>query len=164
MAGRPSIAWTTVQGARDPARPTSLDYIERMLDVFVELHGDRDSGDDPAVVAGLGLLDGRAIAVVGLERGRGDDRERRHGGRAYPEGYRKAQRVMRLAARLNLPLLTLIDTPGAYPGVEAEERGLAGELAASMALMSDLPTPIVAAVVGEGGSGGALALAVADGC
>jgi acetyl-CoA carboxylase carboxyl transferase subunit beta len=155
-------AWDAVQTARDPNRPTSLDYLDRMLDRFVELHGDRSAGDDPAVVAGLGLLDGHALAVVALERGHGADGERRHGGRAYPHGYRKAQRLMRLAARLRLPLLSLVDTPGAYPGVEAEEGGLAGELAASMALMSDLPTPIVAAVVGEGGSGGALALAVAD--
>ena len=153
--------WDAVQGARDPARPTSVDYLARMLDGFVELHGDRCWRDDPAVVAGVGLLDGRGLAVVALERGHGGGGER-HGGRAFPEGYRKAQRVMRLAARLGLPLLTLIDTPGAYPGVEAEERGLAGELAASLALMSDLPTPVVAAIIGEGGSGGALALAVAD--
>jgi acetyl-CoA carboxylase carboxyl transferase subunit beta len=133
-----------------------------MLDRFVELHGDRESGDDPAIVTGLGALCGRPIAVVGMERGHGEEAARRRQGRPMPEGYRKAQRVMRLATRFGLPLLTVIDTPGAYPGIEAEERGLAGEIAESMALMSELPVPIVAAVVGEGGSGGALALAVAD--
>ena len=126
------------------------------------MHGDRASGDDPAVVAGVGTLDGKAVAVVALERGHLEDRSRRHDGRPYPEGYRKARRVMELAERLRLPLVTLIDTPGAYPGVEAEERGLASELAASLARMSTLRTPIVSAIIGEGGSGGALALAVAD--
>jgi len=133
-----------------------------MLDRFVELHGDRESGDDPAIVAGVGTLGGKGIAAIGIERGHGEDAARRRQGRPMPEGYRKAQRVMRLAARFRLPLLTVIDTPGAYPGIESEERGLAGEIAESMALMSDLPVPIVSVVVGEGGSGGALALAVAD--
>ena len=157
-----SDAWDTVQSARHPARPTSLAYIDRMLDSFVELHGDRQCGDDPAVITGLGLFAGRAVAVLAQERGGAGDAVDRHGGRAYPEGYRKARRLMALAARLNLPLISLIDTPGAYPGVESEARGLAGELAASMATMAGLPTPIVAAVIGEGGSGGALALAIAD--
>lgn len=155
-------AWQTVQTARHPARPTSLAYLDRMLDSFVELHGDRQSGDDPAVIVGLGLLAGRAVAVLAQERGGMDDTIDRHGGRAYPEGYRKARRLMALAERLKLPLICLIDTPGAYPGVESEARGLASELAASMATMAGLPTPIVAAVIGEGGSGGALALAIAD--
>jgi acetyl-CoA carboxylase carboxyl transferase subunit beta len=155
-------AWGTVQAARHPARPTSLAYLERMLESFVELHGDRQSGDDPAVITGLGILAGRAVAIVAQERGSPADPIDRHGGRAYPEGYRKARRLMVLAARLRLPLVSLIDTPGAYPGVEAEERGLASELAASMATMAELPVPIVAAVIGEGGSGGALALAIAD--
>lgn len=155
-------AWESVLAARDPDRPTSIDYISRMFEQFVELHGDRESGDDPAIIAGLGLLDGRAVAVVGLERGHGARDEARRGGRPLPEGYRKAQRIMRMAARFGLPVVTLIDTPGAYPGIESEERGLAGEIAESMALMSDLPTPIVSTVTGEGGSGGALALAVAD--
>jgi acetyl-CoA carboxylase carboxyl transferase beta subunit/acetyl-CoA carboxylase carboxyl transferase alpha subunit len=158
----PEDAWETVRAARDPARPTALDYLRRMLDHFVELHGDRESGDDPAMVVGLGSLGGRSLAVVGIERGHGEETARRRQGRPMPEGYRKAQRIMRLAARFTLPLLTVIDTPGAYPGIEAEERGLAGEIAETMALMSELPVPIVAAVVGEGGSGGALAIGVAD--
>lgn len=155
-------AWDAVQRARADDRLTSSDYIALMFDVFVELHGDRSSGDDPAVIAGVGTLDGKALAVIALERGHGEDRAARHDGRPYPEGYRKARRVMDLAERLEIPLLTLIDTPGAYPGIESEERGLAAELAASLARMSRLRTPIVTAVIGEGGSGGALALGVAD--
>jgi acetyl-CoA carboxylase carboxyl transferase beta subunit/acetyl-CoA carboxylase carboxyl transferase alpha subunit len=155
-------AWDAVQRARGSRRLTSMDYLDRMLDEFVELHGDRSSGDDPAIIAGIGTLDSKAVAVIALERGHLEDRERRHDGRPYPEGYRKARRVMELAERLRLPLLTLIDTPGAYPGVESEARGLASELAGSLARMSTLRTPIVSAVIGEGGSGGALALAVAD--
>ncbi len=154
--------WDTVQRARGADRLTSDDYLQRMLGEFVELHGDRSSGDDPAIVAGVGTLDGKAIAVVALERGHLADRARRHHGQPFPEGYRKARRIMELAERLRMPLLTLIDTPGAYPGIEAEERGLAAELAGSLARMSTLRTPIVSAVIGEGGSGGALALAVAD--
>ncbi|MFM9108677.1 MAG: carboxyl transferase domain-containing protein, partial [Chloroflexota bacterium] len=160
-SGPPAAAWDLVQGARSLDRPTSLDYLDRMIDEFFELRGDRVSGDDPAVIAGIGMLAGNPVAVVALERGHDAEREARHGGMARPEGYRKAQRVMRLAARLGLPLLALVDTPGAYPGPESEEGGLAGELAACMALLSDLPTPTVAADIGEGGSGGALALAVA---
>jgi acetyl-CoA carboxylase carboxyl transferase beta subunit/acetyl-CoA carboxylase carboxyl transferase alpha subunit len=155
-------AWDAVQRARAGDRLTSFDYIQRMLGEFIELHGDRSSGDDPAVIAGIGNLDGRSVAIVALERGHLEDRAKRHYGRPYPEGYRKARRVMELAERLSIPLITLIDTPGAYPGVESEERGLAAELAASLARMSRLRTPIVSAIVGEGGSGGALALAVAD--
>ncbi len=155
-------AWDAVQSARSTDRLTSLDYLQRILGEFVELHGDRSSGDDPAIVAGLGTLEGKAVAVIALERGHLADRARRHYGRPYPEGYRKARRVMDLAERLSMPLLTLIDTPGAFPGVEAEERGLASELAGSLARMSTLRTPIVSAVIGEGGSGGALALAVSD--
>ena len=162
---RPSpdlAAWDAVQRARAGDRLTSLDFIARMFSDFVELHGDRSSGDDPAVVAGIGTLRGKSVAVVALERGHDEDRRRRHEGRPFPEGYRKARRVMDLAERLGLPLLTLIDTPGAYPGVESEERGLAAEIAASLARMSRLRTPVVSAIIGEGGSGGALALAVAD--
>lgn len=162
MPGTELTAWDAVQRARATDRLTSLDYIEGMLDAFVELHGDRAAGDDPAVVAGIGALRGFPIALIALERGHGADSARRHGGRPYPEGYRKARRLMDLAERLHLPLVTLIDTPGAYPGVEAEERGLAAELASSLARMSALRTPIVTAIIGEGGSGGALALAVAD--
>jgi acetyl-CoA carboxylase carboxyl transferase subunit beta len=155
-------AWDAVQRARALDRMTSVDFLQRILGDFVELHGDRASGDDPAIVAGIGTLHGKAIAVVALERGHLEDRQRRHEGRPYPEGYRKARRVMEIAERLRLPLITFIDTPGAYPGVESEERGLASELATSLARMSTLRTPIVSAVIGEGGSGGALALAVAD--
>ena len=155
-------AWDAVQRARATRRLTSGDYLQRMLGEFIELHGDRSSGDDPAIVAGIGTLDGKAVAIIAQERGHLEERERRRDGRPYPEGYRKARRVMDLAERLHLPLVTLIDTPGAYPGVEAEARGLASELATSLARMSALRTPIVSAVIGEGGSGGALALAVAD--
>jgi acetyl-CoA carboxylase carboxyl transferase alpha subunit len=162
VEGEEILAWDVVQRARAAGRLTSVDYLDRMLDAFVELHGDRSSGDDPAVVAGVGTLNGRAVAVVALERGHGDDAQRRRDGRPYPEGYRKARRVMDLAERWRMPLITLIDTPGAYPGLESEERGLAAELAASLARMSTLKTPVVSAIVGEGGSGGALALAVAD--
>ncbi len=161
-SGTATETWATVQAARAADRPTTIDYVQRMFGKFVELHGDRESGDDPAIVAGLGTLAGKAVAVVGIERGHGEEAVRRRQGRPMPEGYRKAQRVMRLAVRFRLPLLTVIDTPGAYPGIESEERGLAGEIAESMAMMSELAVPIVAAVVGEGGSGGALALAVAD--
>jgi acetyl-CoA carboxylase carboxyl transferase subunit beta len=156
------VAWDAVQRARAIDRLTSADYLRMMVEHFVELHGDRSSGDDPAIIAGLATLQGHPLAVIAMERGHGDDRVRRHEGRTYPEGYRKARRIMDLAERLQLPLLTLIDTPGAYPGIESEERGLASEIAASLARMSSLRTPIVSAVIGEGGSGGALALAVAD--
>jgi acetyl-CoA carboxylase carboxyl transferase beta subunit/acetyl-CoA carboxylase carboxyl transferase alpha subunit len=159
----PSItAWERVQLARHPDRPTTMDYIRLMTSTFVELHGDRHFGDDPAIVAGIGELAGQPVAIIGHERGHGDEVAFRRNGRALPEGYRKAQRVMRLAATFGLPVITLIDTPGAYPGLEGEERGVAGAIAESLALMSELPTPIIAAVIGEGGSGGALALAVAD--
>lgn len=156
------VAWEAVQRARAIDRLTSADYLRLMVENFVELHGDRSSGDDPAIIAGLGTLQGHPVAVIAMERGHGDDRIRRHEGRTYPEGYRKARRIMDLAERLRFPLLTLIDTPGAYPGIESEERGLASEIASSLARMSSLRTPIVSAVIGEGGSGGALALAVAD--
>jgi acetyl-CoA carboxylase carboxyl transferase subunit beta len=156
---RPS-AWETVQLARHPARPTALDYIRGLLPDFYELHGDQAYGDDPAVVVGLGTLDGQPVAAIGLERD--PDDPRRRGGRALPEGYRKAQRMMRLAAKFRLPLLTFVDTPGAEAGVEAEARGLAHAIAHCLARMVSLPVPTIAVVIGEGGSGGALALAVAD--
>jgi acetyl-CoA carboxylase carboxyl transferase subunit beta len=156
---RPS-AWATVQLARRPDRPTTLDYLRELMPNFIELHGDRSYGDDPAVVCGLGSLDGVPLVVIGQERGHGDPARR--GGRMFPEGYRKAIRVMRLAAHLRLPLLTLIDTPGAYPGLEAEQRNLAGALSQALGTLSRVPVPVIAAVIGEGGSGGALALGVAD--
>lgn len=155
-------AWETVQLARHNRRPTTLDYIRLMTTGFVELHGDRVFGDDPAIVGGLAELAGQPIVILGHERGHPGDPIDRNEGRARPEGYRKARRLMLLAAKLQLPLVTLIDTPGAYPGLESEERGLAGALALCLATMVELPTPIVSAIVGEGGSGGALALGVAD--
>ncbi|TAK33625.1 MAG: acetyl-CoA carboxylase, carboxyltransferase subunit beta [Chloroflexota bacterium] len=155
--------WSTVQLARHHERPTSLDYIGRMMPTFVELHGDRLFGDDPAVVGGLADLGGETVMVVAQERGRGEEGQKaRHFGRAMPEGYRKSLRLMQLAAKFRLPVVTLVDTPGANGGFEAETRGIASTLSRCMAEMSVLPTQTIAAVIGEGGSGGALALAVAD--
>ena len=153
-------AWATVQLARHEHRPTALDYICRMMSNFVELHGDRLYGNDPAVVCGLADFSGQPGMVVGQERGHGDPS--RNEGRARPEGYRKAQRAMRLAAKFGLPLITFVDTPGADPGLASEERGIAAALATSLALMSEIRAPILTAVIGEGGSGGALALGVGD--
>ncbi|MCC6626100.1 MAG: acetyl-CoA carboxylase carboxyl transferase subunit beta, partial [Chloroflexi bacterium] len=156
---RPS-AWATVQLARHTGRPTTADYLHELVPNFVELQGDRVHGDDPALIGGLGSLDGVPIVIIGQERGH-DDPHRR-GGRMHPDGYRKAIRMMRLAAHLRLPLLTLIDTPGAYPGLLAEEGNLAGALSQALGRLSVLPVPVVSVVIGEGGSGGALALGVAD--
>ncbi|MDQ7799808.1 MAG: acetyl-CoA carboxylase carboxyltransferase subunit alpha [Armatimonadota bacterium] len=156
-------AWETVQLARRVGRPTSVDYLSRVFDGFVELHGDRASGDDPAVVTGLAELAGQTVFVVAQERGRTEDEQaRRRRGMALPEGFRKACRVMRLASKFQLPLVTLVDTPGAYPGPESERRGIAVAIAECLATMVALPVPTVAVVIGEGGSGGALALATAD--
>ncbi|HEX5500653.1 MAG TPA: acetyl-CoA carboxylase carboxyltransferase subunit alpha/beta, partial [Thermomicrobiales bacterium] len=154
--------WDTVQAARDPERPTARAYIDRMFESFVELHGDRLAGDDPSVIVGLGLLEGRAVGVVGLDRTPFGVPDQKMAGHPLPEGYRKAARLLRLAERLQAPVISLIDTPGAWPGIEAEQRGLANALAESLALMAKIDVPTIAAVVGEGGSGGALALAVAD--
>lgn len=161
-AASPS-SWHTVQLARHAGRPTALDYITRLFTRFVELHGDRQYGDDPAIVGGLGELRGRTVVVIAQERGRTDEEQaqRRHG-RPFPEGYRKALRLMGLAAKFGLPVVTLIDTPGAYPGYQAEQRGIAPALARNLEAMASLPTPIASVVIGEGGSGGALALGVAD--
>src|SRR3990170_46296 len=155
--------WRSVELARDPERPFTLDYVHRMLEDFFELHGDRGRSDDHAMVTGLGKLDGATIALIGHQKGR-DTRERidRNFGMANPEGYRKAMRVMELAERQGFPLLTLIDTPGAYPGVTAEQHGQGGAIARSQAVMARLGVPTVAVVIGEGGSGGAVAIAVAD--
>jgi acetyl-CoA carboxylase carboxyl transferase subunit alpha len=155
--------WKRVELARHQDRPYTLDYVERVLDDFFELHGDRGRLDDHAIVAGLGMLEGRTVALLGHQKGR-DIKERttRNFGMAYPEGYRKAMRVMELADRHGFPLLTLVDTPGAYPGVAAEQHGQGGAIARSQAAMARLGTPIVSVVIGEGGSGGAVALAVAD--
>ena len=156
-------AWQITQLARHPARPHSLDYISRIFSDFQELSGDRMFGDDQAIVAGLARLGGSGVVVVGHQKGR-DTREkvRRNFGMPRPEGYRKSQRIMKLAARFGLPVITLIDTPGAYPGIGAEERGQSEAIARSIALMADLPVPIISVVIGEGGSGGALAIGVCD--
>ena len=155
-------SWETVRVARRGQRPTSLDLIRRAMPVFVELHGDRLQGDDPSVVAGLGSLAGRPVAVIAQERGHDVSAGERHEGRTYPEGFRKAERLMRLAAKLKLPLVTLIDTPGPYYGAESEQRGLGSAIASATLRMAQLPVPTVAVVVGGAGSEGALALAVAD--
>jgi acetyl-CoA carboxylase carboxyl transferase subunit alpha len=156
-------AWQKVMLSRHPLRPFTLDYIGRIIDGFTELHGDRAFRDDAAIVGGLGRLRGRAVMVVGHQKGRGTKENiRRNFGQPKPEGFRKARRLMELAARLGLPILTFIDTVGAYPGIEAEERGQAEAIAKNLEVMARLPVPIVATVIGEGGSGGALALSVAD--
>ena len=156
-------AWQITQLARHPLRPYTLDYIDRLFTEFVELHGDRMYADDRAVVAGLARLSGRSVAIIGHQKGR-DTNEKisRNFGMPRPEGFRKAQRVMKLAQRYDLPVVTFIDTPGAYPGIEAEERGQSEAIARSISLMADLKVPIVSVAIGEGGSGGALAIAVCD--
>jgi acetyl-CoA carboxylase carboxyl transferase subunit alpha len=155
--------WRSVELARHVDRPYTLDYVERLLDDWFELHGDRNRGDDLAVVAGLGKLGGRTVMLIGQQKGR-DIKERvsRNFGMPSPEGYRKAMRAMELADRLGFPVITLVDTPGASPGVAAEQHGQGGAIARSQAVMSRLRVPSVACVIGEGGSGGAVALAVAD--
>jgi acetyl-CoA carboxylase carboxyl transferase subunit alpha len=155
--------WRVVELARHSDRPYTLDYVERIFDDFVELHGDRSIGDDAAIVAGLGRFDGRTVALVGHQKGR-DIRERtqRNFGMTYPEGYRKAMRTMEVADRHGFPVLTLVDTPGAYPGVAAEQHGQGGWIARSQLAMLRLRVPSVACIIGEGGSGGAVAIAVAD--
>ncbi len=155
--------WEKVQLSRHPERPYFLDYLERIFDDVLELHGDRVFGDDPAVVAGFARLDGESVCVVGHQKGRTTkQKQHRNFGMAHPEGYRKAQRVMELAARYGRPVLTFIDTPGAYPGLGAEERGQSEAIGASILAMAELPVPVIATVIGEGGSGGALALGVAE--
>jgi acetyl-CoA carboxylase carboxyl transferase subunit alpha len=155
--------WRTVELARHRERPYTLDYVELLFDDFVELHGDRSSMDDLALVAGLGRFEGRTVALVGHQKGRDiHDNARRRFGMASPEGYRKAIRVMELAERHGFPLLSLVDTPGAYPGVQAEQHGQGGWIARSQLAMLRLSSPTVACVIGEGGSGGAIAIAVAD--
>jgi acetyl-CoA carboxylase carboxyl transferase subunit alpha len=155
--------WRSVELARHPDRPYTLDYVERILEDWFELHGDRGRTDDHAVVAGLGRLDGRTVALVGQQNGREiKERTRRNFGMANPEGYRKAMRVMELAERHGFPLVTLVDTMGANPGVAAEQHGQGGAIARSQAVMVRLGVPTVAVIIGQGGSGGAVALAVAD--
>ena len=155
--------WRSVELARHAERPYTLDYVERILEDWVELHGDRSRADDEALVSGIGRLEGRTIALVGHQKGRDlQERTRRNFGMAYPEGYRKAMRVMELADRHGFPVVTLVDTPGAYPGVAAEQHGQGGAIARSQAVMARLQVPTVACVIGEGGSGGAIAIALAD--
>src|SRR5690606_38637332 len=148
--------WQAVQLARHPDRPTTLDYAHAMLEEFLELHGDRVSGDCPAIVGGIGRLNGQAIMLIGHQKGHTtQERVARNFGMPSPAGYRKAARLMRLAAKLGIPVLTLVDTPGAHPGVEAEEGGQAWAIARNLHLMSGLRVPIVTVITGEGGSGGA---------
>src|SRR6266478_1207867 len=155
--------WTSVLLARHEDRPYTLDYVERILDDWFELHGDRGRADDGAMISGLGKLDGRTVALVGQQKGRDiQERTKRQFGMPYPEGYLKAMRVMELADRHGFPVISLVDTPGAYPGVAAEQHGQGGTIAASQAVMARLTIPTVACVIGEGGSGGAIAIALAD--
>ena len=160
--GGSESAWDRVKLARHQDRPTSLDYIGRIISSFIELHGDRVQGDDGALVVGLGYLGGQAVVVVGQERGHGEDTAWRNEGRTSPEGFRKAQRAIQMASRFKLPLISFVDTPGALPSLESEERGLGHTIASTMALLSDLQTPVLSIIIGEGGSEGALALGVAD--
>jgi len=155
--------WQYSQVARHPQRPYTLDYIDRIVTDFEELHGDRSFADDPAIICGIGRLDGIPVAIIGHQKGRDtNDRIYRNYGMPKPEGYRKALRIMKLAERFKLPILTFIDTPGAYPGIGAEERGQSEAIARNLITMSTLKTPIICTVIGEGGSGGALAIGVGD--
>jgi acetyl-CoA carboxylase carboxyl transferase subunit alpha len=155
--------WQRAQIARHPQRPYTLDWINLLITDFIEIHGDRGFGDDKAIITGLGKFRGRPVAVIGHQKGR-DTKQRvmRNFGQPKPEGYRKALRVMQLAAKFGRPVLTFIDTPGAYPGIDAEERGQGEAIARNLREMSRLPVPIIVTVTGEGGSGGALAVAVGD--
>jgi acetyl-CoA carboxylase carboxyl transferase subunit alpha len=155
--------WQRVQNARHPKRPHTLDYVQRILTEFQEIHGDRLFGDDPAIVCGMGRLDGLPVLLVGEQKGR-DTKQKlyRNFGMPKPEGYRKALRAMQLAAKFGRPIITLLDTPGAYPGIDAEERGQAEAIARNLREMARLPVPLVAVCIGEGGSGGALALGVGN--
>jgi acetyl-CoA carboxylase carboxyl transferase subunit alpha len=155
--------WQKVQVARHPNRPHTLDFIERIFDAFEELHGDRQFGDDASLVGGIAKLEGIPVMIIGHEKGRGtDEKVKRNFGMPQPEGYRKAKRLMQLAERFNMPVITFIDTAGAYPGIEGEERGQSEAIARNLAVMSTLDTKIIVVVTGEGGSGGALALGVGD--
>jgi acetyl-CoA carboxylase carboxyl transferase subunit alpha len=156
-------AWDIVKVARHPQRPYTLDYIKRIFTEFDELHGDRHFADDSAIVGGLARLGDRAVMVIGQEKGRAvKDKVMRNFGMPKPEGYRKALRLMEMAERFRLPVITLIDTPGAYPGIDSEERGISESIARNLAVMSRLATPIVSIVIGEGSSGGALGIGVGD--
>lgn len=156
-------SWQVAQLARHPRRPYTLDYIRHMFTEFDELHGDRHFADDPSIVGGMARLDGRPVMVIGHQKGREvEEKVRRNFGMPKPEGYRKACRLMEMAERFNMPILTFIDTPGAYPGIGAEERGQSEAIAYNLAVMSRLKVPVISTVIGEGGSGGALAIGVCD--
>ena len=156
-------AWQIAQVARHPMRPYTADYLSLISPDFQELHGDRMFADDPAIIGGIGRIDGRPIMFIGHQKGRDTkERVRRNYGMPKPEGYRKAQRLMKMAEKFSMPIVTLIDTPGAYPGVGAEERGQSQAIAQSLYIMAQLRTPIISLVIGEGGSGGALAIGVGD--
>ena len=156
-------AWQNVQVARHPQRPHFLDYVEILCDDFDELHGDRHYGDDRAIIGGLASIGDHKVVLIGQEKGRSTEEKIKHNfGMAQPEGYRKSCRLLKLAERFKLPVVTLVDTPGAYPGIDSEERGQSEAIAYNLSVMSSLKTPILVNVVGEGGSGGALALAVGD--
>ncbi len=156
-------SWQVVQVARHPLRPYSSDYIERVFTEFEELHGDRHFGDDKAIIGGVARLDDKPVMVIAEEKGRGiNEKIYRNFGMPKPEGYRKALRLMEMAERFKMPILTLIDTPGAYPGIDSEERGISEAIARNLAVMSRLRTPIICTVIGEGSSGGAIAIGVGD--
>jgi len=156
-------AWQIAQVARHPMRPYTADYLSLIAPDFQELHGDRMYADDPAIIGGIGRVDGRPVMFIGHQKGRDTkERVRRNYGMPKPEGYRKAQRLMKMAEKFSIPMVTLIDTPGAYPGVGAEERGQSQAIAYSLYVMAKLRTPIISVVIGEGGSGGALAIGVSD--
>ncbi len=156
-------SWQVVQVARHPLRPYTQDYIGRVFSDFEELHGDRHFGDDRAIIGGVARLDDKPVMVIGEEKGRGvREKVERNFGMPKPEGYRKALRLMEMAERFKMPVLTLIDTPGAYPGIDSEERGISESIARNLAVMSRLKTPIIATVIGEGSSGGAIAIGVSD--
>ena len=156
-------AWQISQIARHPLRPYTMDYVNRLFTDFVELHGDRNFADDPSIVTGIARFEGEPVALIGHQKGRDiKDRIYRNYGMPKPEGYRKALRIMQLAERFSLPTLTFIDTPGAYPGIGAEERGQSEAIARNLMAMSELRTPIIAFIIGEGGSGGALAIGIGD--
>ncbi|MEP1469904.1 MAG: acetyl-CoA carboxylase carboxyltransferase subunit alpha [Halieaceae bacterium] len=156
-------AWDIVKVARHPQRPYSLDYIPRIFTEFDELHGDRHFGDDNAIVGGIARLEGQPVMVIGQEKGRAvKDKVQRNFGMPKPEGYRKALRLMEMAERFRMPIVTLIDTPGAYPGIDSEERGISESIAQNLAVMSRLATPVICIVIGEGSSGGALGIGVGD--
>ncbi len=155
--------WQRVQLSRHPQRPYALDYVSRIFTEFTELHGDRAFGDDAAVIGGPARLEGEPVMVVGMQSGRTlEERQRRNFGMPHPEGYRKAMRLMRLAAKFGLPVISLVDTSAAFPGIQAEERGQAEAIARNLLDMSQLPVPVVVAIIGQGGSGGAIGLAVGD--